>query len=226
LFKIRQDLFYREYRLEQTRKRAPSARSLETKKRILDGAEKIFADKGYDGATLRNIAGLAKVPVGLVHHHGHSKEDLFCQTVRRRADHLSKIRIQNLEELKSRSNLTLHSLLDCFFRAFVNLVEQDGEHWQSYGRLVAHVSANPRWRSLAEECFDPTAKLFLHEISLLYPNASQLRAATGQIYAVAALLAFFNSTWRIETLGGVNNNANIDELVTFCSAGMDALLNK
>ena len=212
--------------MEQTRKRAPSARSLETKKRILDAAEKIFADNGYDGATLREIAGRAQVPVGLVHHHGHSKEDLFCQTVRRRAEQLSKIRMQSLTELKSKSNLTLHSILNCFFRAFVKLVEQDGDHWLSYGRLVAHVSANPRWRNLAEECFDPTAKLFLDEITLLYPNASRLRAATGQIYAVAALLAFFNSTWRIETLSGENKKANIDDLVTFCAAGMEGLLNK
>lgn len=206
------------------RKRAPSARSLETRKRILDASEKVFSEQGFNGSSLREIATLADVPVGLVQHHGVNKETLFCQTVRRRTEELATIRLHDLEHLKSDQNLTLKKILTCFFGAYVKLIQTDGDQWFFYGRLVAHVSADVRWQALATECFDPTTHLYLTEILKLYPKAAQHKAATGQIYSVAAMLAFFNSTWRIDTLSPDAPEASIDDLVIFCAAGMDALL--
>ncbi|WP_169569410.1 TetR family transcriptional regulator [Sneathiella limimaris] len=207
-----------------TRKRAPSKKSLLTKERIFNAAEISFSKQGFEGASLRDIAKLADVPVGLVRHHGGSKEDLFTQTVKRRADQLATIRLRDLETLREQGSLTLSLILDCFFRAYVKLVSDEGESWFNYGRLVAHVSADPRWQQLAADCFDPTTHVFLEEILKLYPEAELHKAATGQVYSVAALLAFFNSTWRIESLGGQSSEASLDDLVKFCAAGMHALL--
>lgn len=208
------------------RKRAPSVRSLQTRKRILDAAEKTFAEHGFDGASLRDIAAQAKVPVGLVHHHGSNKEALFCEVVRRRATELSDIRIHDLDVLIEQPDVTLKDIFDCFFRAYLKLVKDDSDQWISYGRLVAHVSADARWRELAIECFDPTTHRFLDEILKLYPKASRQMAAIGQIFSVAAMLAFFNSAWRIETLSPDEPRAEIDQLVDFCTAGVDALLQR
>jgi AcrR family transcriptional regulator len=212
--------------LQTVRKRAPSVRSLETRKRILDAAEQIFSNKGYEGASLRKIATFAEVPVGLVHHHGSSKEELFAQTVRRRAQILSEIRLNDLKTLKAKGEVTLPDLLDCFFRAFVKLLNEDGAHWHHYGRLIAHVSSDPRWRPLAEECFDPTAKVFLDEIARLFPHTDLERIATGLIYSVSALLAFFNASWRIDTLSPGAAAPNIEDLVQFCSNGIAAMMEK
>ncbi|MFT6559653.1 MAG: AcrR family transcriptional regulator [Sneathiella sp.] len=208
------------------RKRAPSARSLETKRRILDAAERIFSEKGYDGSNLREIATLADVPVGLVQHHGGNKEELFAKTVKRRAEELSDIRIRELEKLKQTGELSVRTIMDCFLRTHFKLLTQDGPHWLYYGRLIAHVSANPKWQSLASECFDPTTHLFLDEILKLHPLTVRSRAATGQIYSVAALLAFFNASWRIETLSPGTTEMDIEDMIDFCVAGMETLLTK
>ena len=48
-----------------------------TRKRILDAAAKIFAAKGFDGASVSDIARRARVSKQLVHHHFRSKESLF-----------------------------------------------------------------------------------------------------------------------------------------------------
>ena len=115
--------------MENQRKRAPSARSLQTKARILDAAEQLFAERGFAGASLRDIARLAGVQVGLVHHHGGGKEELFQQTVTRRADALATARLKQLEALKARGDLSLRSLLDAFMRAYVTLAQTGGVHW-------------------------------------------------------------------------------------------------
>lgn len=41
---------------DKRRKRAPSKRSLATRERVLDAAELVFAHRGFDGATIRDIA--------------------------------------------------------------------------------------------------------------------------------------------------------------------------
>jgi TetR/AcrR family transcriptional regulator len=48
-----------------------------TRKRITDAAAREFAAKGFDGATLSEIARRARVSKQLIHHHFHSKEGLF-----------------------------------------------------------------------------------------------------------------------------------------------------
>jgi len=100
---------------EKKRQRAPSKRALETRARILDAAELLFAERGFDGASIRDIATAAGAPVGLVHHHGEGKEELFRQVVARRADELSSLRLAALEGCKAKGQADLTALLRCFF---------------------------------------------------------------------------------------------------------------
>jgi AcrR family transcriptional regulator len=53
-----------------------------TREAILDAARKRFAAHGYDGATIRGIAGDAGVDPALVHHFFGTKERLFSAAVR------------------------------------------------------------------------------------------------------------------------------------------------
>lgn len=56
--------------------------ALETKRRILQAAEKEFAAKGYDGARLGTIARAADVQGALIHHYFGDKEGLHSAVVR------------------------------------------------------------------------------------------------------------------------------------------------
>ena len=53
-----------------------------TREAILDAARHRFADHGYDGATIRGIAGDAGVDPALVHHFYGTKERLFAAAMR------------------------------------------------------------------------------------------------------------------------------------------------
>jgi AcrR family transcriptional regulator len=56
---------------------AQQARSRATRERLLAAAEKVFADKGYDGAKLSDIAEVAGVSVGAVYFRFKDKDALF-----------------------------------------------------------------------------------------------------------------------------------------------------
>jgi AcrR family transcriptional regulator len=54
----------------------------DTREAILRAARDIFADKGFDGASIRAIAAAAGCDPALVHHYFGSKDQLFLATVR------------------------------------------------------------------------------------------------------------------------------------------------
>lgn len=213
---------------EKQRQRAPSKRSLETRARIWDAAESLFAERGFDGASMRDIAKTADVPVGLVTHHGGSKEALFASVVGRRAEELSEARTNALAARAELGPLTLTAILECFFGPYLEKAETGGPQWRAYARLVGYVSADARWHALAAECFDPTAGRFIDAISTLYPHAHRQTISAGFVYSVSAMLALVTSGWRVQALGDprVDAASHLDELVSFCAAGIEAAINR
>ncbi|URN08979.1 TetR/AcrR family transcriptional regulator [Actinomadura madurae] len=66
------------------RTRGPGRRPgpTETREKILAEARDLFAEKGYDGASLRAIARAAGVDPALVHHFFGNKEGVFIEAMR------------------------------------------------------------------------------------------------------------------------------------------------
>lgn len=205
---------------ENQRQRAPSKRSLATRDRIFDAAEQLFAELGFEGASIRDIARIAEVQGALVSHHGGSKEQLFTAIVARRADELSRLRLEALNQMKANGALSLRKVLTCFIRPFIDKALHGGSAWSAYGRLIAHVSSDARWRHIAQTCFDPTVKVFLDEISALLPQASRERTSAHFVFMVSSMLSLCTSRWRIEGLSeGDTKEDLIKALLDFCEAG-------
>lgn len=209
---------------ETKRKRAPSKRSLETKMRVFDAAEQVFADKGFDGATIRDIAAQAGEPVGTIHHHGGGKSALFHATVARRAKVLADARLAALALVQSlgvQPEDKLERILGAFIRPFFELSAQD-IRWRNYARLVAYVSSDARWRAISHDCFDPAATEFIAAIQQVLPEARRAQVAEGFVFSVSAMLALLTSTDRIAVLGQEASTIDhqIDYLIRFCAAGL------
>ena len=81
----------------------------ETVRKILDTAERLFIEKGYDHASLQEIIDETGLSKGAIYHHFASKEDIFysvCDRIgQRNAEALSKVRddgtLNGLDKLKT-----------------------------------------------------------------------------------------------------------------------------
>jgi len=213
------------------RKRAPSKRSLETRARILDAAERLFAQGGFDGASMRDIALAADVPVALVNFHGGAKEALFETVVARRAETLARHRLDALEASRAdQPQLGLRALLECFIRPYIHLAASGGPQWTAYARLIAHVSADERWRPISERCFDPTVAVFVKELGKALPEAETRQIAGAFVFSISAMLSLATSRWRIEAMAGSQGGltSGLDEwadfLIDFCEGGFRSAL--
>lgn len=71
----------------------------DTKQRILDAAEGLFAKEGYHNASLRSITTKAKVNLAAVNYHFGSKDGLMTSVLERRLLPLNALRLKRLEEV-------------------------------------------------------------------------------------------------------------------------------
>lgn len=203
------------------RRRAPSKRAIETRMRVFDAAETLFAANGYDGTSLRDIASMAGATVALVHFHGVSKEALFRSVVERRAHEIARARETALRNL---STPTLRQILGACLEPVVTRCTRDPEPWANYVRLIAHVSSDPRWSAISTACFDPTARQFIAAIGALFPQAPEARISRAYVFAISAMLAHCTAEWRVAALCCGAETGTLDELLDFVEAGMARML--
>ena len=77
--------------------RRSGARSRPTRERILDAAERLFAQRGFHGVSIRDITGAAEVDVALANYHFGSKQGLLEAVFLRRAEDLNSERLARLD---------------------------------------------------------------------------------------------------------------------------------
>src|SRR3989442_4377189 len=90
---------------------------LDTKQRILDSAERMFADYGFAGTSLRAIIADAKVNLAAIHYHYRSKEALFDAVILRRLQPINRERLELLdacERSATDGQPTLEQVLEAF----------------------------------------------------------------------------------------------------------------
>jgi AcrR family transcriptional regulator len=87
-----------------------------TKERILTAAELLFAQRGFDGASLRQLTAAAGVNLAAVNYHFGSKDRLVEEVFRRRLDTLNAHRLAALSKVAGRGETTLEDVLDAFIR--------------------------------------------------------------------------------------------------------------
>src|SRR5260370_7687063 len=76
------------------------APKVETKQRILDSAERLFAEHGSEATSLRNIIADAKVNLAAIHYHFRSKDALLEAVIVRRLEPINQERLKLLDPCK------------------------------------------------------------------------------------------------------------------------------
>ena len=91
--------------------------SADTKSRLLDAAEQLFAERGFEGTSMRAVTQLAGAAVSAANYHFGSKQDLLHATLRRHIEPINRCRLERLEALeRGGRSPTLEEVLDAFLR--------------------------------------------------------------------------------------------------------------
>lgn len=219
------------------RKPAPPARrsgprSLPTRSRILDAAERLFAQRGFHGVSVRDITGAAGVDVALANYHFGSKQGLLEAVFTRRAEVLNSERLARLDALLAggrRAAPTLEEIIHAFTHPLLDRSARGGPGWKSYFALIAEINNSPEFGGvLMTRYFDPVVQRFIEAIRRALPGCDDRDLYWAYHFLSGALTLTFAETGRIDKLsGGVCRSSDLDSvherLVPYCAAGFRAL---
>lgn len=121
-------------------------KSLDTRERILDAAERLFMEYGYEGTSMRQITGEATVNLAAVNYHFGSKESLMQEVFRRRLDWLNEERLRVLDELEAEAGdkpLKPSQIVDAFFGTLLRMGEDDRRGGMNFLRLLGRTMTDP-----------------------------------------------------------------------------------
>ena len=193
----------------------------DTRSRILEAGERVFAESGFAGASMRTIAETAGVAQGLLHYHFENKRRLYAAVVGWRADAINAERLTLLEELDA--GAPVEAILEALFRPALGR-DAGGE---AYGRIMASLmTGDAMHQDLVREHYDATAERFIDALQASAGCARE-RAAWGYSLAIHVLVAGMARTGRSERLAEADAPATpavlLERLVSFAAGGIERL---
>ncbi len=154
----------------------PSASPDATRRALLDAAERLFAENGLEGASVRDITKAAKANLGSINYHFGTKDGLIMAVFTRRLKPLNDRRIALLDMVEAHAGpsgpLPLEAVLDAFLRPMVDQQAEEIENSQAFIRLLCRCfqERNSKLESLVYEQFGEIVRRI---------NTALLRAVPG-----------------------------------------------
>ncbi|REL29994.1 TetR/AcrR family transcriptional regulator [Thalassotalea euphylliae] len=96
---------------------------MSTKNKILDAAEELFAIKGFNGTSLREITSQAEVNLAAVNYHFGSKKELIKAVISRYMNELAPKLEKALVDVYDQEAPTLHQVFSAFVQPLLSLNE-------------------------------------------------------------------------------------------------------
>ncbi len=120
----------------------------DTRERILDAAELMFMQQGYDGTSMRQVTSAAGVNLAAANYHFGSKEALMEAVLRRRLGIINQERLRLLDEAEAEARATGKPLkpsvvIDCFFGTLFRVAADQKAGGETFLRLLGRTITDP-----------------------------------------------------------------------------------
>jgi AcrR family transcriptional regulator len=208
--------------------------TLDTKERILDAAERLFAERGFAGTSLRSVTKSAGVNLAAIHYHFGAKEALLREVFARRAAPVNQERLRLLDELEKAAPgraVALESILDAFLRPVMHLqrdLAADGDVW---GRLIGRVYSEPvdLVEAVLKDQFVEVSRRFMDALTRSLPELPDSEIHRRMQFVIGALTHSLTGLHRMADLPelggeGINADGSLDSMLAFLTAGFRAPL--
>ncbi|NOY53088.1 MAG: TetR/AcrR family transcriptional regulator [Deltaproteobacteria bacterium] len=205
----------------------------DTKEKILDAAEKLFARNGFHAASLRAITGEAGVNLASVNYHFGSKDALLDAVFERRLSPLNEIRIQRIEAVREAAGKKgVHPSVRETIRAFIEptlALREEGAGAGEFIALVGRIFSEPTEtaRTIFMRRMEPLFQLLFTTLKEALPDMAEDLLFWKLQFTIGVLSHVLRMTGRGPALSTeVSRNCDTKTLtewmVTFLTAGMEA----
>ncbi|HTP35793.1 MAG TPA: TetR/AcrR family transcriptional regulator [Candidatus Acidoferrales bacterium] len=192
----------------------------ETKEKILEAAERLFAEQGYAATSLRQIIAGAGVNLAAVHYHFGSKERLLDDLVARKADPVNQARIAMLNCLETKAAgapVPVEEILRAFFVPAADAASVD----PMFVRIMGRIHAEGLLPSIVQKHFQPTGQRFFDALRRTLPGLPEPEFRWRVHFMIGAMSHTMCGT-PVFPSAPEDFHSRMERLVRFLSAGFRA----
>ena len=202
-------------------------RGQEIRTKLLDAGEKLFAEKGFAGTSVRLITKEAKCNIAAVNYHFDGKENLYVEVFRRHMRTMRDVRVEGIRKLMSQKpfDATLEDLLSAFADAFVEPLV-GVESGQRFMKLMVREMLDRHLPEgmFFEETIMPVMKVMLEAVQRVCPGIDRQKAMLSIRSVVAQLVHRIFSKEMLTGIEGADGMmldlaSDIEHIVAFSAAG-------
>ncbi|MPZ68100.1 MAG: TetR family transcriptional regulator [Actinobacteria bacterium] len=200
--------------------------SADTKERILDAAEVLLAENGYEATSLRAVTQAAGVNLAAVNYHFGSKKDLLDAVIRRVAEPVSRSRLERLEALEASSDApSVEAVLRAFLEPVFQHLQDSAARGPTVFLLLSRVISDPdpRIQNMLAAAFGDVGQRFIEHLAVLLPHLDEeelwwrFKSCIG-----VAIFHQSRSLPALSILGSAPDERNLEMTIAFVTAGMSA----
>jgi AcrR family transcriptional regulator len=204
---------------------------VKTKDRILDVAERRFAENGFAATSLRDIIAEARVNLAAIHYHFKSKEALLDAVILRTLEPLNRDRLARLDECERAAGndpVPLEQVIECFIAPMLRLTDELGRG-ATFPRLVGRILTEPgqHWARMVKQHMPETLRRFTHAIHRAVPEIPLQELYWRMFFCVGAAVHFLRGYKELQYItdgacGEPELQQTLSRLTAFAAAGFRA----
>lgn len=199
--------------------------------RILDAAEQLFAEFGYHGFTLKDVAARVGVSSTLIHYH-FSGKDSICEAVwARKAPISARNRLESMRRYAEEvgDKITVEGALAAWIDADLNVQIEETEQWRAFGKIAAQANSAAGWGAeKMTKYFNPVVLALIDLLKKAMPECDEETIFWGYHFVSGAMTHNMARTGRLDELshGLCSSNDFVSirrHMAKFMAAGFEAI---
>jgi AcrR family transcriptional regulator len=204
----------------------------ETRTRILDAAEELFMQHGFEGTSMRHLTSRAGVNLAAVNYHFGSKDALIEAVFRRRLDPMNAARIAELEQLEASGSLSPETIIRAFVGPSLRLIEDGKSGGRNFIRLLGRTYTEPAKavRALIGQMYAPAMERYKSALERALPQMPRDELVWRMHFMFGTLSYTLAATDTVQLIAGCKPEDRYDarlleeRLIAFLAAGLTAPL--
>lgn len=165
-----------------------------TRERILDRAEVLFAQKGYQAVSVREITSAARCNLAAVNYHFGNKENLYLEVFRSRwVPRARRVQGSFRKSLAAQDALSPQAVVRALAQAFLEGPLSDDERLR-HSQLMTREMTQPTgaFEHVAEQVIQPFFKELADKLGSVLPNELEEEQMLLNIFSIFGMVLYFN----------------------------------
>jgi AcrR family transcriptional regulator len=205
----------------------------ETRTRILDAAEELFMQHGFEGTSMRLLTARAEVNLAAVNYHFGSKHALIEAVFRRRLDPMNAARLAALEQIEAEARpIDPERIIRAFVGESLRMIEDAKGGGRNFIRLLGRTYSDPAKsiRALIGQMYAPVMECYKRALERALPQMPRDELVWRMHFMFGTLAYTLAATDTVQLIAGCKPEDRYDSrlleerLVAFLSAGLHAPL--